>query len=108
MTIPEERTRALVWAGGFLVELARDSTLPLAVRRRAVIIARHFPTIEQVSFSAMLEDLEVFKAEYTNGQFDPGLGEGMKFGPLKYSTRLAWPEVPIPKRKPNPRVAKTR
>ena len=48
MTIPHERTRAMLWAGGFLIELARDTSLPIAVRRRAVVIARHFPTIEDV------------------------------------------------------------
>lgn len=52
MTMQDERTRALVWAGGFLVELARNDSLPLNVRRRAVVIARHFPTIEDVSAMA--------------------------------------------------------
>lgn len=28
MTMPDERTRALLWAGGFLIELARDNSLP--------------------------------------------------------------------------------
>ena len=32
-------------AGGFLIEIARDESLPLAVRRQAVVIARHFLTI---------------------------------------------------------------
>ena len=53
MTIPHERTRAMLWAGGFLIELARDTSLPIAVRRRAVVIARHFPTIEDVSTMAV-------------------------------------------------------
>lgn len=52
MTMPDERTRALLWAGGFLVELARDGSLSLDIRRRAVVIARHFPTIEDVSAMA--------------------------------------------------------
>lgn len=92
MTTPDERTRALVWAGGFLIELARDKSLPLAVRRRAVVIARYFPTIEDVSFMAMF-------------RHSSGLGMGLdlpskelpsdrqsRFGPLRYSTHLAWPE----------------
>lgn len=49
MTMPDERSRALVWAGGFLIEIARDKRLPLDVRQSAVTVARHFPTIEQVS-----------------------------------------------------------
>ncbi len=52
MTMPRERTRALLWAGGFLVELAGYESLPLALRQRAVEIARHFPTIESVSHMA--------------------------------------------------------
>lgn len=52
MTMPYERTRALLWAGGFLIEVARDESLPIAVRQRAVAIARHFPTIEDVSHMA--------------------------------------------------------
>ncbi len=51
--MPDERTRALLWAGGFLIELARDDSLPLDIRRRAVVIARHFPTIEDVSTMAL-------------------------------------------------------
>mgnify|MGYP001281190788 CR=1 FL=1 len=53
MTMPDERTRAMIWAGGFLIELARDTSLSLSVRQRAVVIARHFPTIEDVSFMAL-------------------------------------------------------
>lgn len=92
MTMPDERTRSLLWAGGFLIELARDKRLPLDVRRSAVVIARHFPTIEDVSHMALF-------------RHSSGLGLGLaapsevslsakdcKFGPLRYSTRLAWPE----------------
>jgi hypothetical protein len=41
MTTLSERARSLVWAGAFLVELAKDESLPIAVRRTAVVIARH-------------------------------------------------------------------
>lgn len=54
MTTLVERTRALVWAGGFLIELARDRSLPLEIRKQAVVIARHFPTIEDISAMALL------------------------------------------------------
>lgn len=92
MTMPDERTRALLWAGGFLIELARDDSLPIDVRRRAAVIARHFPTIEDVSAMALI-------------RHPSGLGMGLacpaevrsrneegRFGPLRYSTRLTWPE----------------
>lgn len=42
MTLPDERTRALIWAGGFLIELALDESLSLRFRPQAVVIARHF------------------------------------------------------------------
>lgn len=42
MTMPVERTRAPLRAGGFLIEFARDKRLPLDVRRSTVAIARHF------------------------------------------------------------------
>ena len=58
MTMPTERTRALLWAGGFLIELARDKRLPVEVRRRAVVIARHFPTKEDVTDLAFLQPIE--------------------------------------------------
>lgn len=90
--MPDERTRALLGAGGFLVELARNDSLPLDVRRRAVVIARHFPTIEDVSVMALF-------------RHPSGLGVGLappaevrsrndegRFGPLHHATRLAWPE----------------
>ena len=89
MTTPSERTRALVWAGAFLVELATDKSVPIAIRRTAVVIARHFPTtldidkfacrpfppVESPSPEAMSEWLK----EYPRG-------------PLRDSTRLRWPE----------------
>ena len=63
MTTSDERTRAMVWAGAFLVELARSPELPLAVRQRAVWIARHFPTVEDVRMMA------VFRYEPTGVDF---------------------------------------
>lgn len=92
MTLPYERTRALLWAGGFLIELARDDSLPLAVRRRAVFIARHFPTIEDVSVMALLRyPIGHGVALAPSDEVDVG-NEGGRFGPLRYSTRLAWPD----------------
>ena len=92
MTMPNERARAPVWAGGFLIELAQDTSLQLATRRRAVVIARHFPTVEEVRSMALI-------------RHPSGLGLGLevpdeklfrdgqsRFGPLRYSTRLTWPD----------------
>jgi len=56
MTMPEERARAIVSAGAFLIELARDKSLPIRVRQQAVSIARHFPTAGEVSLAADLAE----------------------------------------------------
>ncbi len=47
MTLPDERYRAVLWAERFLKELATDRKkyprIPLAVRREAHSILRHYP-----------------------------------------------------------------
>jgi hypothetical protein len=94
MTMPGERTRALVWAGGFLIELARDDRLTVDVRRSAVVIARHFPTIEQISAMAasLCKHPSGFGIELASPDETPSWIEGCRYGPLRYSTRLALPE----------------
>lgn len=93
MTMPNERTRALLWAGGFLIELARNDRLPVDVRRSAVVIARHFPTIEQISAMAasLCTNPSGFGIELASPDEDPSWIEGCRYGPLRYSTRLAVP-----------------
>lgn len=91
MSTPAERNRALIWAGGFLVELARDERLPVDMRRRAVTIARHFPTLESVAGSTSFDSAGESHADPTHARFDHGWLEGLQHGPLKDSTRLAWP-----------------
>ena len=48
MTLPDERYRAVMWAGKFLQELAYDRKkyprIPKAVRGEASSILRHFPS----------------------------------------------------------------
>ena len=92
MTTPDERTRALVRAGGFLIELARDKSLPLDVRRRAVVIARHFPTIEEVSAMAQFRHPTGLGMGLDVPNEEPSVIAENRYGPLRYSTRLAWPE----------------
>ena len=88
MTMPDERSRALVWAGGFLIELARDKSLPLQTRRRAVSVARHFPTIEQLDAMAISDPACGLERPSRH----PSWVEQCRFGPLRYSTGFAWPE----------------
>lgn len=92
MTTAVERTRALLWGGAFLMEVARDKTLPLPLRRQAVVIARHFPTIEQIATMARLKPVGFYATGLASPDEIPPDTEIGKFGPLKASTRLAWPE----------------
>ena len=48
MTIPLERSLAVLWAGAFLIEVHGDRRVPLEHRRSAAHIARHFPTVGDV------------------------------------------------------------
>lgn len=91
MSTPAERNRALIWAGGLLIELARDERLPLDVRRRAATIARHFPTLESIAGPTPSDSAGESTADPTQTRFDHGWLEGLQYGPLKESTRLAWP-----------------
>jgi hypothetical protein len=91
MTMPDERTRALLWTGGFLIELARDDRLPPDVRRRAVVIARHFPTIEDVASMALLRHSAGLGAGLASPTETPLWAEACRYGPLKAATWLAWP-----------------
>ena len=91
MTLPDERTRALLQAGSFLIQLARDDRLPLDVRKRAIVVARHFPTIEDVSHLAMFKHPSGFGIELASPR-DTEWAEGCPCGPLRYSTRFDWPE----------------
>jgi len=92
MTMPDERTRALLWSGSFLIEIARDPNLPLALRRRAVVIARHYPTIEDVTVMARLRHPSGLGVGLALPQDVPGWRESCRTEPLTYGTRLEWPE----------------
>lgn len=91
MTMPDERTRALLWAGGFLIELARDDSLPLSIRRRAVVIARHFPTIEDISAMAQSRQPSGMSMSMASPDETSSWAEDCRHGPLRHSTHLAWP-----------------
>lgn len=93
MTTPQERTRALIWAGGFLIELARDDALPLTIRRRATVIARHFPTIEELSAMAKERHPMGFGMSLAEPDEESAAFEKGRYGPLLNSTRLVWPEA---------------
>jgi hypothetical protein len=89
MTTPVERTRALLRAWGFLIEIARDERLPLDVRQGAVAIARHFPTIEDVELMASLRGSSGLDFGLSSPQETPSWAADCPYGPLRYSTRVA-------------------
>ena len=92
MTTPRERTRSLIWAGGFLVELALDNSLPIEVRQRAVTIARHFPTLQDISNMAIFRHPTGLGVGLVMPGEDDSWAAGCRFGPLHRGTRLTWPE----------------
>ena len=92
MTTAVERTRALLWGGAFLMEVAWDKSLPLAVRRQAAAIARHFPTIEDVESMARTQRSDPWGVDLAPPEEISPETEIGKFGPLKWSTRVGWPQ----------------
>lgn len=92
MTTPEERTRNIVQAGAFLIELARDKSLPYLIRREAARLARHYPTTSNVRYG--LECITQIHPEWT---------ESYKWGPLHDSTRVPLPEPPEPECQQKPK-----
>ena len=56
MTMPGERTRAIIHTREFLVSLSRDQALPEAERNEARRLLRHYPTAEEVLLAGKLEE----------------------------------------------------
>ncbi|MFW9082215.1 BPSL0761 family protein [Pseudomonas sp. P2757] len=56
MTMPEERTRAVIQTHDFLVELSRDKSLPEKIRRDAKFLLRHYPVEADMLLAARLEE----------------------------------------------------
>ncbi len=48
MTMPEERTRALIMAGDFLRELMQSPDVSEEIRRQAMVVLRHYPTEDEI------------------------------------------------------------
>ena len=52
MTIPSERTRALIWAAQFLQKLSFSADTPAAIRENAIDVLRHFPSASDIELEA--------------------------------------------------------
>jgi uncharacterized protein (UPF0147 family) len=62
MTMPNERTRAVIQTREFLVELSRDSALPEKIRRDAKFLLRHFPSPSDMRQAGIIEESSVAPA----------------------------------------------
>ncbi|WP_394235522.1 BPSL0761 family protein [Pseudomonas anguilliseptica] len=56
MTMPHERTRAVLQTHDFLVELSRDTSLPERVRRDARFLLRHYPSRSDMLLAGRIEE----------------------------------------------------
>lgn len=52
MTMPSERTRALMSAAEFLQELRLGTDTPAAIREQAISVLRHFPAASSIGHEA--------------------------------------------------------
>lgn len=59
MTMPEERTRALRWAGEFLREVRKTEGVPEELKRQAWVILRHYPSTRDIEHQAKHGDDEM-------------------------------------------------
>ena len=62
MTLPYERTRAIVKTEEFLRELSRHSGLPQDIRSYAKSLLRHYPSADQIFSLGRLEECLVNEA----------------------------------------------
>ena len=56
MTMPNERTRAVIQTGEFLLKLSQDSSLPERIRRDAKSLLRHYPNPFQMLLAGRIEE----------------------------------------------------
>lgn len=56
MTMPSERTRALIWAAEFMREVRHRPDVPDDLRAQAHIILRHYPETSSIESQARLQE----------------------------------------------------
>ncbi|WP_296125273.1 BPSL0761 family protein [Pseudomonas sp. Ga0074129] len=56
MTMPHERTRAVIHTRAFLIELSRNAELPEDVRSSAKHLLRHYPSAGEVLLAGKGEE----------------------------------------------------
>lgn len=55
MTMPHERTRAVIETGEFLRRIARDESLSATIRAEATALLRHYPSRREVLLAGQIE-----------------------------------------------------
>lgn len=91
MTMPDERSRAVLWAGGLLVQLNGDRRVPMDIRQAATRIARHFPTVSDVAGASRLKFLGEYGSLFADPRDCARWEESCHGRPLSTHTRLPWP-----------------
>jgi len=56
MTMPSERTRAVIHAREFLQELSQDVSLPEPIRWQAKQLLRHYPSRQEMLLAGQVEE----------------------------------------------------
>ncbi|MDR6918933.1 hypothetical protein J2X66_005838 [Pseudomonas sp. 3296] len=59
MTMPNERTRALIQTRDLLVELAQDPAQSESIRRQARQLLHHYPLANEILLAGQLEERRV-------------------------------------------------
>lgn len=72
MTMPHERSRAVIQTREFLIEISRNAVLPSEVRSGAKFLLRHYPSSDQVLLAGKIEE----------AASDSGQGLAPVFGPI--------------------------
>lgn len=55
MTMPDERTRALRWAGEFLLKVQRVDEFSAEIKREVKFILRHYPRAYEIERQAIFD-----------------------------------------------------
>ena len=56
MTMPSERTRAVIHTGAFLQALSQDASLPEHARRQARGLLRHYPSRQEMLLAGQVAE----------------------------------------------------
>lgn len=62
MTMPNERAKALIWAGEFLREIEASDIAPTVLKKRARHIMRHYPEAGEIMLAARLSSKDALGA----------------------------------------------